>query len=166
VYFLYGKIKKGIIMALYLVQHGKSKPKDEDPERSLSKVGMADTLKMAKIAKEHDIYVSSIRHSGKKRAEQTVEIFAKTLKPQGGTDKMLGLNPLDDVKTIAQRLNSDQNLMLVGHLPFMEKLTSFLIVKDEDITIFKFQNSGIVCLDFDTEGETWYIKWTLMPNVD
>lgn len=152
-------------MALYLVQHGKSKPKDEDPERSLSEIGEAIVVKMAKIAKEHDITVSSIRHSGKKRAEQTAEIFANILVPREGTAKMPGLNPLDDVKIFANRLTGDQNIMLVGHLPFMEKLTSFLIVKKEDIQIFKFQNGGIICLDFDTDRKTWYIKWALMPDV-
>jgi len=153
-------------MALYLVQHGQSKPKEEDPERSLSALGESVVLKMAKIAKEHNISVSSINHSGKKRAEQTAEIFAKTLNPKEGIQKIPGLNPLDDVKTIAGQLHSEQNVMLVGHLPFMEKLTSYLIVKNEDLPIFKFQNGGIVCLDFDTERDSWFIKWTLMPNFE
>jgi phosphohistidine phosphatase len=55
--------------------------------------------------------------------------------------------------------------MLVGHLPFMERMTSFLITGSTENPVFKFQNSGIVCLDQDPETKSWFIKWTLMPNI-
>ena len=66
---------------------------------------------------------------------------------------------------IAVHINSKENVMLVGHLPFMEKLTSYLITGDEDKPVFRFQNSGIVCLDQDETNGFWVIKWALMPNI-
>ena len=57
------------------------------------------------------------------------------------------------------------NLMLVGHLPFMERLTSHLITGSSENLVFKFQNGGIVCLDQDPGTDTWFIKWALMPNI-
>ena len=73
---------------------------------------------------------------------------------------------MDDVTSFAKDLSSSDNLMLVGHLPFMEKMTSHLTAGTIETLIFKFQNGGIVCLDEDTENNTWFIKWTLMPNID
>jgi phosphohistidine phosphatase len=71
-------------MALYLVQHGKSLPKDQDPDQGLSEEGIAETRRMANLAKDHGVVVSQIRHSVKTRARQTAEIFAKALNPKIG----------------------------------------------------------------------------------
>ncbi len=62
-------------MALYLVQHGKSLPKEIDSEQGLTDEGIADVERIAGVAKSYGIVVSSIQHSGKKRARQTAEIL-------------------------------------------------------------------------------------------
>ena len=150
-------------MALFLVQHGKSLAKDKDLEQSLSEQGISDVNHIANNAKEHGISVSGIQHSGKKRAQQTAEILAAALSPANGVQKISGINPLDDVSAFAEKIKSTENLMLVGHLPFMAKLTSYLITGAIDKPVLKFQNAGIVCLDEDNGA--WFIKWTLMPNI-
>ena len=152
-------------MAVYLVQHGLSLPKDEDPERGLSEAGVADVKRIAAVAKGYEVPVASIFHSGKKRARQTAEILASALNPEGGVAEMIGLNPMDDVQVFSINLSPQDNRMFVGHLPFMEKLTAHLIIGREDTPVFRFQNSGIVCLDQDESSGFWYIKWALMPNV-
>ena len=153
-------------MSLFLVQHGKSLPKDIDPDRSLSDEGIKEVELIANVAKGYNIRVSLIKHSGKKRAQQTAEILHQNLNPINGIYPSSGLNPLDDVTKIADKIESDENIMLVGHLPFMERLTSYLVSKNMDLTVFKFQNSGIVCLDKNPDNDLWYIKWTLMPNIE
>jgi phosphohistidine phosphatase len=55
--------------------------------------------------------------------------------------------------------------MLVGHLPFMERLAAYLVTGSWERRIIKFQNGGIVCLDKESETGGWFIKWTLMPNI-
>jgi phosphohistidine phosphatase len=152
-------------MALYLIQHGKSLPKDQDPDQGLSQEGIAETQRMAKLARDHGVVVSQIRHSVKTRARQTAEIFAKALNPQEGIQEVSGIQPLDDVAEYAHLLDPGQNIMLVGHLPFMERMTSYLITGSIDKPVFKFQNSGIVCLDKDAEGQSWLILWSLMPKI-
>ncbi len=151
-------------MALYLVQHGKSLPKDVDPEKGLSKEGVAEVERIAGVAKAYGVSVSKMKHSGKKRARGTAEIFAAALAPGGGVVEAGGLNPLDDVTAVAGALDSRENLMLVGHLPFMSRLTSYLIV-GSIASIFKFQNGGIVCLDREPSDGSWFIKWTLSPTI-
>ena len=152
-------------MALYLVQHGKSLPKDKDPQKGLSQEGIAETERIAQAAKEYAVTVLKITHSGKTRARQTAEIFEAALKPLDGIHEGSGLNPLDDVTVFADTIDSTKDIMLVGHLPFMERLTSYLITGYFEKPVFKFQNSGIVCLDKDLAAESWVIKWTLMPHI-
>ena len=153
-------------MALYLVQHGKSLPADIDPERSLSAEGTTEIERIAKAAGKYGISPSSIQHSGKKRAEQTAHIFASALKPKTGVQQRDGLSPLDDVIPVARKLDTDENLMLVGHLPFMERLAAFLITGIAEKPVFRFQNGGILCMDKHPDTRTWVIKWALMPSID
>ena len=152
-------------MALYLVQHGKSLPKDVDPDQGLSDEGVAETKRIAKVAKDYGIYVKSIKHSGKTRARRTAEIFSSALNPEGDIQEASGIKALDDVAAFAETINAEDDIMLVGHLPFMERMTSFLITGAIEKSVFKFQNSGIVCLDKDPDIQSWIIKWTLMPNI-
>ena len=152
-------------MALFLVQHGKSLPKNEDPKKGLSKEGIAETKRIAEVAKGYNIHVSGITHSGKTRARQTAEIIESILKPEGGIQESSGLNPIDDVTAFADKIDNAANRMLVGHLPFMERMTSYLITGSIEKPVFKFQNSGIVCLDKYPTTPFWVIKWTLMPNI-
>lgn len=152
-------------MALYLVQHGKSLPKDQDPDQGLSEEGTAETEMMAQTAKDKGITVSQIRHSVKSRARQTAEILARALSPNQGVREISGIKPMDDVAQAAAGLDPAEDIMLVGHLPFMERMTAFLITGSIDKPVFKFQNSGIVCLDKDPGSQSWVILWALMPKI-
>ncbi|MGD8410448.1 MAG: phosphohistidine phosphatase SixA [Desulfobacterales bacterium] len=152
-------------MALYLVQHGKSLPKDQDPDQGLSEEGKAETEMIAKTAKEKGVTVSQIRHSVKTRARQTAEILAQALAPNQGVQEISGIKPMDDVAEAAANLDPSENVMLIGHLPFMERMTAFLVTGSIDKPIFKFQNSGIVCLDKDPDTQAWVILWALLPKI-
>lgn len=150
-------------MALFLVQHGLSLSKDKDPEKGLSKAGEKDTWRIADVAKSYAIPVAKIVHSGKKRAAQTGAIFQDALQPESELSEISGIKPMDDVTAFGDTLDSAANLMVVGHLPFMEKLVSYLSAGRTDKRVYKFQNSGIVCLD--REDDDWFIKWTLNPDI-
>jgi phosphohistidine phosphatase len=113
-------------MRLYLVHHGEAKSEAEDPERSLTIRGEEETRKISGAAKRLGIRPSRIYHSGKKRAEQTAGIIARAfdLSVQPGQ----GLNPNDDVRPWVERISGEaEDLMIIGHLPFLEKLASFLV---------------------------------------
>ena len=150
-------------MALFLVQHGLSLSKDMDPKKGLSDIGGKETRLIASVAKNYSIAVKKIVHSGKKRAIQTGIIFQESLNPEAPLEEIHGINPMDDVKVFGDSINYEDNLMVVGHLPFMEKLVSYLTTGNETKRIYKFQNSGIICLD--QENNDWFIKWTLNPNI-
>jgi len=148
-------------MALYLVQHGKAFSKEEDPDRRLNETGKHDTRLIAEKAKEFGAEVKKIEHSGKTRAQETADIFAEVLDPSGGVHQKDGIKATDDVTAV--ELDQAEGTMLVGHLPFMEKIAAYLTAGDQEKTVIKFQNSGIVCLDRDDDG--WHIKWALNPDM-
>lgn len=152
-------------MALYLVQHGKSLSKAQDPRKGLSEEGLREVQMIAQVAAQYQIKVRRIDHSGKQRALQTAEILGAALQPAEGVQAVGGMNPLDDVVRFASTLQMSQNRMLVGHLPFLEKLTAFLITGKEDPPVLKLQNGGIVCLNHYPESTNVVVKWALMPDV-
>lgn len=154
-------------MALFLVQHGKCASKEVDPEKGLTAEGVQETKLIAQVAGGYKIPVAKVVHSGKKRAEQTAAIFHAALSVRQPVEVIPGINPLDDVKSFGATVRSEDNVMVVGHMPFMQRLVSFLTAGSARIRVYQFQNSGIVCLDMcETEGEIdWFIKWTLNPHI-
>ena len=151
-------------MTLFLVQHGKARPETDDPERSLTEQGAEIVGRMAHWAAQVGLGVDQIRHSGKRRAEQTAMIFAKRLSPPKGGIAVKGLSPNDDVNQVAASLLSDQgSIMLVGHLPHLSRLVSLLLTGNPEIEIVRFRNAGIVCLT-QLEGK-WAVDWVMQPDL-
>ncbi|MGD9158460.1 MAG: phosphohistidine phosphatase SixA [Desulfobacteraceae bacterium] len=152
-------------MPLLLVQHGKNLPKEKDPEKGLSPEGQKEVEQIAGMLRDYRVSVNEIWHSGLKRARETADIFAAYINSSLEPIKKDGIAPLDDVTEL--NLNPDENPMIVGHLPFMERLVSFLVTGTPDRPpVVKFQNSGVVALDKNAETGVWYIKWTLFPNIE
>ena len=152
-------------MKLYLIQHGEAKPEAEDPERSLTARGEKEVMAVSKVAGGLQIRPSKIYHSGKLRARQTAEIIASALKISDLVQPATGLNPNDDIHLWAERISKEkEDLMLVGHLPFLEKLTSLLLCGDENARLVLFRYGAIVCLD-QKEDKGWAVRWILTPEM-
>ncbi len=156
----------GIKMKLYLVQHGEAKSEAEDPERSLTARGEKEVTIVSKVASGLNINPSQIYQSAKLRAKQTAEIIGGALKiPNLSVQATQGLNPNDDIRPWAERISKEkEDLMLVGHLPFLEKLASFLLCGDENARLVLFRYGAIVCLD-QREDKRWAVRWILTPEM-
>lgn len=151
-------------MTILLVQHGEAKTKEEDPDRSLTVSGTRITKKVASWLGKHDVNIQEILHSGKKRAAETAEIFANRLAPAKGVTVVSGMNPNDDVRAFAEQLvGQDGVFMVVGHLPFLDRLASFLVTGEQDKGIVAFANSGVVCL-IEEKG-AWSVAWAVTPEL-
>jgi phosphohistidine phosphatase len=148
---------------LYLVQHGEAKSESEDSERSLTARGEEETGKISDAMKRLSTYPGKIYHSGKKRAEQTAGIIAAALDRHAQMGQ--GLNPNDDIRPWVEGISAEaEDLMIVGHLPFLEKLASFLVCGDEGTKAVLFRYSAIVCLE-KKEAERWTVDWVLKPEM-
>ena len=150
-------------MKLYLVQHGEAKSEKEDPDRSLTDRGTAEIRAVAEAAKRAGLKPAQMFHSGKRRAQQTAEILADALRCP--LEAAAGLKPNDDVQPWIDRITTNHNnMMLVGHLPFLQKVTMRLISGGEEIPVVAFRYGAIICLG-PTPGRFWVIHWILHPDL-
>ena len=146
-----------------MVQHGESKPKEEDPERPLSENGRAEVSKVAAHLASKSVKPAKILHSSKLRAKQTAEIMSQAL-GVSNVSETEGITPMDDPKIAAGIVNSSAaSLMLVGHLPHLSKLASLLITGDAEKAVVSFRMGGVVCLSKEESG--WLVKWFLRPEL-
>lgn len=152
-------------MALYLVQHGESLSAEQDPGKGLSAHGRQQVTRIAQVAAGYNVPVAKICHSHKRRAVETAQVFNAILTPEGGAHAIDGIDPMDDVVRFSDTLNLTENLMIVGHLPFLERLIAYRVTGCADEPIMRVQNGGIVCLEYDGEAQHAVLKWALMPNI-
>ena len=149
-------------MRLYLVQHGEASSKEVDSNRPLTKKGRKDVSQMAKFLKKKGIRVIATWHSEKLRAIQTAQILGKAVAVE--IVKQGGLAPNDPVDKWLEELNSRvKDVMIVGHLPFLQRLVSLLLVGDESSWSITFRPGGVVCLE-RKEGK-WSLVWMMPPEL-
>ena len=152
-------------MHLYLIQHGDAKGEQEDPERSLSDKGRRDAEKVAGfLAANIEFAVENIYHSGKLRAQQTAEIFARHVPSAHTLTKADGLSPLDNPSQWAKKLGEiGADTMIVGHMPYLGSLAALLLCGNAEGKIVEFKMGGIVCLKKDPSG--WALEWAVTPDI-
>jgi phosphohistidine phosphatase len=152
-------------MRLYLVQHGEAVPEDVDPTRPLSPSGQEDVARMADFLAAAGVGIGKVVHSGKRRAEQTAVMLAAALAPGSTPESRADLNPNDSTDSVAREAAAwDQDVMLIGHLPFMAKLASRLIAGGEDAGVVAFQPGSVLCLE-RTDQRRWAIAWMMRPEL-
>ncbi len=151
-------------MKLYLVRHGEAKPRGEDPERPLTPKGEAEVKRVAQWVFKVGISVSEILHSGKLRAEQTASIFGNYLNPENGSIPVTGIAPNDDCLPVGKMLNKEtEPLMMVGHLPFLSRLSSFLLLDNPNASFLQFKTASMVCLE--KVEDQWTLAWVIHPDI-
>lgn len=148
-------------MRVYLVRHGEARPKEEDPERSLSERGERDVRKLAEFLKSAGVEVGQVIHSGKRRAMQTAQILAEAL----GSSELKADESLDPEAdpslTLGKLTGSD--VMLVGHLPHLSRLLSLLLIGSSERELVDIASAGAVCLE--RRGDSWLLLWAVRPDI-
>ena len=152
-------------MRVYLVRHGKAKPVEEDRNCGLTDKGHDEVTRVAEFLAHQRITVSLIQHSGKARAEETAHIFASALRSTAGPCHTCGLDPEDNPSDTANFLNVyTDDILIVGHLPHLERLTSLLLTGSTDKRPVRFTNASVVCLEKEDDG-TWSLMWAICPEL-
>jgi phosphohistidine phosphatase len=154
-------------MRLYLVQHGNAKSKEENPDRPLTERGVSEVTQVTERLKSiGGLEVDRIVHSGKTRARQTAELFAEAFVGAPTPQMAADLNPNDDPGIWAGRLagTAEGGVMLVGHLPYMERMAGLLIAGDPGVQAVRFQQGAVLCLERVEDG-SWVVRWFLTPEL-
>jgi len=151
-------------MKLYLVRHGEALSEHVDPERPLSDKGRADATAMAAFLGRAGVRVPVVQHSGKARARETAEILAQAV-AGGSPTQRSDIAPLADVDSLVDEANArDEDLMVVGHLPFMGRAVSALLAGRDDLPIAGFRECACACLVRSRDG-TWTLAWLIAPDL-
>ena len=152
-------------MKLYLVQHGEAVSAEIDPDRPLSEQGQRDGQALAEFLSRGGVSVQRLWHSGKTRAAQIAQLLAPVVLVGGQPEPIAGIAPNDEVTAFARRLlPPEPDTMLVGHLPFLGKLVSHLLVGDLQRELVGFQPGSLVCLE-TTEAVSWRLVGMLRPEL-
>lgn len=134
----------------------------ENPERPLTDQGVDDVTGVARHTVESlGVRPTRVLHSGKTRARQTADIWGGLL----GIDAEPAdaLAPNDNPTIWAERLDAAaDDLMLVGHLPHLARLTGLLLTGTADRTPVKFRQGGLVTLERTDTG--WEVSAVLPPD--
>lgn len=158
-------------MKLYLVQHGAAVPDEEDPDRPLTDEGRQDIQRLASFVARSGTRVARVIHSGKRRALETAVILASVVGPGKIVEEAVsGLGPNDATDqffaaaaTWAEDAESG-DIMVVGHQPFMGRMTSRLLVGSENIGDVGFLPGTMVCLESAEDGR-WGLAWMVGPGL-
>ena len=150
-------------MEFYLVRHGEAVSQTINGERPLTPDGRRDVERLGHAAAKRGIQPGQIFHSGVLRAQQTAEILGESLGPVEGVRESFGLRPDDDpVIAKAELESSIVSLMLVGHLPHISRLASFLVAGKADQELVQFAPATVLGLSY--ENYRWKILWKLTPT--
>lgn len=153
-------------MKLYLMRHATAESKSDGPERALSDVGLIEAAKIADfVGRGNKVKVKVILQSGKLRARQTADIVASRLNPAPRVMEGNGLDPNADPEVwIDRAITMEENVLLVGHLPHLSRLTSCLLNQDESKETVDFPAATLVCLSRHEEGK-FLLDWKVVPEL-
>ncbi|MBC8276855.1 MAG: phosphohistidine phosphatase SixA [FCB group bacterium] len=151
-------------MLLLIIRHGEANNPVLDPKKGLSEKGVRQAEKIAGFLRKQQSGISEIWHSPKQRAFQTAGVIAEILEPEPALVKRNNLNPENAVEPVVQDLEMlDRNLIIVSHLPFVDRLASFLATYNYNSSLFKFSTCGSVCLE-KSDSSFWRIRWVISPE--
>jgi phosphohistidine phosphatase len=137
-------------MKVYLMQHALAYSSQEDQERPLNPAGIDQAKAAAKGIKRLGLSFDLIVTSTKRRAHQTAALIAegvrfphsdimtsKVVLPQGQPQELLDL---------LQKESPQSSVLVVGHMPHLEKLSSQLLQGGEML----FENAGLACFEISS----------------
>ncbi len=146
-------------------------PAEDNPDRPLSDKGRSDVQRVASFL-ARSVRVGRIVHSPKTRARDTAVLLAQALGPGGVVEEVpSGLAPNDATDALAGAIAGwSEDAIVVGHLPFMDRLASRLVAGSEGANVAAFQPGTVVCLesaagDEDGDDGGWTLAWMVRPEL-
>jgi phosphohistidine phosphatase len=140
-----------------------------DADRPLIPKGKRQLRQIARAMQNLDLHFNLILSSPFLRARQTAEIVAKSLRLKKRLAFSDELTPGGDSKALIRQLNelkpASEDVLLVGHEPYLSRLISQLISGGSDMGI-DFKKGGLCKLETDLLrfGRCATLGWLLTPK--
>lgn len=152
-------------MKLCLVRHGEAVEEHVDPVRPLSPRGREQAATTADAFAVKRFAPARILCSPKARAKQTAEIVAATIAPDLALEETNDLKPDAEPDLIAPLLaEEDDDVLLVGHLPHLERLAGLLLAGDDRHSPIRFGAADGACLERKGAG-AWKLLWQIISPI-
>ena len=140
-------------MKIALVRHGNAAQHPVDDLRSLSPQGRKEAASLPTFFKHQHFSPKKVIHSELLRAKETATIINEGLTSPTHLEEDKDLRPSSNPEIWLHNLMAmDQDLMIVGHMPYMPLLLE-LLSRDQ----FMFPTAGAVILERDDSDESWKI---------
>ncbi len=147
-------------MKIYLVRHGEAVPEEVDPEKPLSPQGRENIEKIARFLGQKSFPLSLILHSQKLRAKQTAEIMGQYIAPGLTLEEHPQMTPNDPIESAFVRAAAeDGDSMMVGHLPYLQKLLGHMVVGNDHMELVQFGEGTTICVE--SSNGSWIINWVV-----
>ncbi|OGG00499.1 MAG: phosphohistidine phosphatase SixA [Candidatus Glassbacteria bacterium RIFCSPLOWO2_12_FULL_58_11] len=151
-------------MKVYLVRHGKALPPELDRSQPLSEEGRTEISHVARTLQNMNLSLGCIFHSGKLRAEETAVLIGDALQPAEGVRAVGGLKPNDEPAEALELISAaESDLMLVSHLPLLDRILSALVGPAEREEWPTFECGSLVGVE--RIGDRWQIFRQLGPSM-
>lgn len=159
-------------MLLYIVRHGIAVDVGEnnvscDEDRMLSSEGIRRTQLAARGLVSIGIRPERIISSPLCRALETAEIIEKELKRDLSIEILEDLSTDGSVQNTAEWLAQQppQAMMIVGHMPHLNRLASLLLVNDSTLNLL-FKKAAACCISFpgNVEPGRGGLEWLIQPK--
>jgi phosphohistidine phosphatase len=145
-------------MLIWLVRHGDAEIRGQDDLRELTPEGSFAIQNLARRVAGRSDGIRAVYHSGKRRAEQTAAILASSLELPAPVAQEL-LKPNADPFEVARWIESfTEPVVLVTHLPLVERLASVLISGSPEVPVLAFSTGTIAAIGKEDGG--WKLAWS------
>ena len=161
-------------MNLFILRHGLAVEPgtpgyENDAERPLTREGKSKLQQIAAAMVELQLDFDLILSSPFKRARQTAEIVAKELKIEDKLEFSDFLTPgsrFSDLVDHVKRLKPlPENVMLVGHEPYLSQLISLLVCgSDSSVVVLKKGGFAKLAIPSLKVGRCALLEWLLTPK--
>lgn len=157
-------------MELIIVRHGEAELAFNDDNRHLTENGKEEVESVGRFLSSIGAQPEYIFHSNKARSIESAMRISKTYGNNVKLELEKGIGPEGDIFNIIDILTlAKYCAVIVGHIPFIERLTSYLLFQDPQRNLFDFDTGSVVCLknirevDFERVANGWRIEWFLKP---
>jgi phosphohistidine phosphatase len=117
----------------------------------------------ANFAARLGVRVVEIRHSGRLASIQTAEAFEREL--SSPRREIVGLGPDDDINPLRREAAGlTDNVLVVGHLPFLNRIAGALLAQDESMPVVVFHHAALIRMDRRDDAR-WSLQLVMPPGV-
>lgn len=161
-------------MNLYILRHGLAVDAaavglEKDSERPLTPKGERKLWRIAQALEELEISFDWILSSPYVRARRTAEILAEAQHSRKKVELSDHLTPAGSVKKLVELINrrepAPEDVLLVGHEPYLSDLISLLLSGSSQVAVV-MKKAGLckLCIEQLEPGHCATLEWLLTPK--